>query len=107
VEYQTIRPLELRSKIEAGEKFRFVDVRELDEYAIARIEGAELLPLSCFNEWLGELKPAEEIVFFCHHGVRSGHVCQFLARMGFEKLYNLEGGIDLWSAEVDKNVPQY
>ncbi len=105
--YQTITPGELREKIERGGQFRFIDVRELVEYEIARIEGAELLPMTLANEWIGALRPEEEIVFFCHHGVRSAHVCDYLARQGFEKLYNLAGGIDSWSQEVDKNVPRY
>lgn len=100
-------PGELREKITRGEKFRLIDVREPVEYEIARIEGAELLPMTLANEWVGALRPEEEIVFFCHHGVRSRHVCEYLAQQGFKKLYNLAGGIDSWSQEVDKNVPRY
>ncbi|HZH34697.1 MAG TPA: rhodanese-like domain-containing protein [Pyrinomonadaceae bacterium] len=105
--YQTISPVELREKIESGGKFRLIDVREPVEFGIARIEGAELLPMSRANEWLADLNPSEELVFFCHHGIRSGNVCAFLAQNGFEKLYNLAGGIDSWSEEVDNNVPRY
>ena len=105
--YRTITPGKLQEKIVNGEQFRLIDVREPLEYEIARVECAELLPLSQASEWIGELKPEEEIVFFCHHGVRSAHVCEYLSRQGFEKLYNLAGGIDLWSQEVDKNVPRY
>lgn len=100
-------PRELTKKAERGDKFRLIDVRELLEHEIARIEGAELLPLSRASEWINELNPEEEIVFFCHHGVRSAHVCEYLSQQGFEKLYNLTGGIDSWSQEVDKNVPRY
>ena len=105
--YQTLLPRELNEKLERGGNFRLIDVREYAEYEIARIEGAQLLPMSRINEWLGQLNPEEEIVFFCHHGVRSAHVCAYLSRQGFEKLYNLTGGIDLWSQEVDKSVPRY
>jgi adenylyltransferase/sulfurtransferase len=105
--YQTITPGELQEKIERGEQFRLIDVRELVEYETARIEGAELMPMTAANEWIGALNREEEIVFFCHHGVRSAHVCEYLTGQGFEKLYNLAGGIDSWSQEVDKNVPRY
>ena len=105
--YQTILPKELFERLQTKESFRFIDVREPIEYEIARIEGAELLPMSRFNEWIDSLKPEEEIVVMCHHGIRSANVCMFLAQNGFEKVYNLTGGIDLWSYEVDESVPKY
>lgn len=105
--YQTISPLELAEKIQNGEKINLIDVREPLEHQIAFIKGAKLLPLSRFTEWIEELKPDEEIIVMCHHGIRSANVCLFLVRNGFEKVFNLEGGIDLWSKEVDTNVPRY
>jgi rhodanese-related sulfurtransferase len=105
--YKSATPQEISARIKRGEKFRFIDVREPFEYEIARIGEAELLPMSRFGEWIGTLKPEDETVVMCHHGVRSANVCMFLAREGFEKVVNLEGGIDLWSATVDENVPRY
>ena len=105
--YETISPVQLDEQIKSGESFRLIDVREPVEYEIARIAGAELLPLSRFNEWAHALNPEEKIVFMCHHGIRSAQVCAVLAREGFDKLYNLAGGIDRWSQEVDPSVPQY
>jgi adenylyltransferase/sulfurtransferase len=105
--YQTITPDELQEKIERGLSFKLIDVREPLEFEIARIEGAKLLPMSEASDWIGDLKPEEETVFFCHHGVRSAYVCDYLSRQGFDKLYNLAGGIDSWSLEVDRNVPRY
>lgn len=105
--YGTITPTELQEKIRRGDRFRLIDVREPLEFAVAQIENAELLSLSRAGEWIDELEAAEEIVFFCHHGVRSANVCEYLSRQGFEKLYNLAGGIDSYSLEVDKNVPRY
>ncbi len=105
--YETITPIETAARLERGEKFYFIDVRELEEYELARVEAARLLPLSRFNEWAGTLDPEAEIVVMCHHGVRSAQVCQFLARQGFGKLHNLAGGIERWSREVDHNVPRY
>lgn len=105
--YQTITPKQVFEKLQNAEKFRFIDVREPLEYQIANVEGAELLPMSRASEWLGSLNPEEEIVVMCHHGIRSANVCMFLSQNGFEKVYNLSGGIDLWSYEVDENVPKY
>lgn len=105
--YGTITSIELQEKIRRGDEFRLIDVREPLEFELAQIENAELLPLSRAGEWIGDLDQAEEMVFFCHHGVRSANVCEYLSRQGFEKLYNLAGGIDSYSLEVNGNVPRY
>jgi adenylyltransferase/sulfurtransferase len=105
--YGNISPEELRERLERGDSLELIDVREPEEYEIARIEGARLLPLSRFPEWASQLDPEAELVFMCHHGIRSAQVCHYLAREGFKKLYNLSGGIDAWSWEVDRSVPRY
>lgn len=106
--YKEITPTELARRMDAGdETFQLIDVREPIEHELARIEEAHLLPLSRFQEWAGALAPETEIVFMCHHGIRSAQVCTFFARQGFTKLHNLAGGIDAWSREVDENVPLY
>jgi adenylyltransferase/sulfurtransferase len=106
-DYSTISPSELNQRLVDGERFDVIDVREPIEFEIARVEGARLLPLSRFNEWVGSLSMDDEIIFMCHHGIRSAQVCQFLAQQGFKHLFNLDGGIDRWSSEVDPNVPLY
>jgi rhodanese-related sulfurtransferase len=105
--YETVSPAELDERLKRGEQVLIIDVREPNEYAIAHLENARLLPLSRFPEWAETLNPDDEIVFMCHHGIRSAQVCAFLARQGFKKLYNLAGGIDRWSDEVDSSVPRY
>jgi rhodanese-related sulfurtransferase len=105
--YETITPEEFAERAARGERVRLIDVREPVEFELARVEGAELLPLSRFDEWARALDPDEEIVFMCHHGIRSAQVCAVLARAGFSKLRNLAGGIERWSAEVDPRVPRY
>jgi adenylyltransferase/sulfurtransferase len=105
--YQTITPAQLAGRLEGGERVRLIDVREPEEFALARVEGAELLPLSRFREWAGALSPDEEIVVMCHHGIRSAQVCAYLATQGFTKMFNLAGGIERWSWEVDQSVPRY
>lgn len=105
--YEIIEPKELEACLKQLNAPRVIDVREEYEHEIARIEGAQLKPLSAFQEWASELNPNEEIVFLCHHGIRSAQVCSALARLGFTKLHNLSGGIDAWSKEVDARVPRY
>jgi rhodanese-related sulfurtransferase len=105
--YKTITPSEFAARAARGERPRLIDVREREEHELVRLDGAELLPLSRMAEWEGALKDDEEIVFMCHHGIRSANVCAYLARKGFTKLYNLAGGIDRWAAEVDPRVPRY
>lgn len=102
--FKTISAQEFSEK---RENFRLIDVREQIEFEMARIENSELLPLSEFANWHETLNPAENLVFICHHGVRSAQVCAFLAHGGFENIWNLSGGIDAWSIEVDRNVPRY
>lgn len=106
--YDSVSPPQLAEKLKNGEKLNLIDVREPIEYEIARIEAATLLPLSCFRQWIDTLNAEDEtIVVMCHHGVRSAQVCHYLTQNGFEKVFNLEGGIDAWSAEVDGEVPRY
>ena len=105
--YDSISAARLAEKINAGDKVNLIDVRELIEYEMARIEVAKLLPLSHFREWIDTLDSEDEFIIMCHHGVRSGQVCAYLVQNGFDKVFNLDGGIDAWSAEVDANVPRY
>jgi len=81
-------------------------VREPWEFALSRIEGSELLPMAEVPARLGDLNPEAETVVICHHGVRSIHVARFLSRSGFEKVLNLEAGLDAYS-DVDASVPRY
>lgn len=107
-EYGAITVEDLKRKIEAGEKFRLIDVREQMEYRIARIEGAELKPLGQISTWMYQLTDKdEEIVIHCHHGMRSDRACQMLAAHGFTNVKNLLGGIDDWSIRVDPSVQRY
>ena len=105
--YETITPAKFAERLERGEQVRLIDVREPEEFELARVEGAELLPLSRFQEWAGTLNPEDEIVVMCHHGIRSAQVCAYLAQQGFARMVNLAGGIDRWSSEVDGSVPRY
>lgn len=88
-----------------------LDVREPWEVALAAIEvpGAttRFVPMREIPARLGELDPAQPVVCICHHGARSAQVVAFLERMGFASAYNLAGGIDAWSRNVDPGVARY
>jgi adenylyltransferase/sulfurtransferase len=91
------------------ERFLLLDVREPEEAAVARIEGALLIPLGELERRLGELTAWRErrIVVHCHHGGRSARACALLQEKGFPQVSNLRGGIDEWSLTVDPTVPRY
>ena len=90
-----------------------VDVREPDEWRIARIEGAVLVPLGEIEERAEELSDEHGIdettpvVVYCHHGVRSLTATTFLQAKGIRGARSMAGGIDLWSVAIDSGVPRY
>ncbi len=90
-----------------GRDFTLLDVRSPQEYDIARMPDATLIPLPELPDRLGELDPAATIVAHCHHGMRSARAVNLLRGMGFSRAVNLAGGIDAWSEEVDPAVPRY
>ena len=103
-----ITPEEVKSKLEAGEEFVLLDVREPWEFETARIDGAKLIPMGDVpSRAHQELDPEEPIVVVCHHGVRSMNVTVWLRQQGFEKAQSMRGGIDAWSLGVDGKVPLY
>ena len=105
-----VSPQDVRSRLEAGEPLHLLDVRETNEHAITRIEGAELIPMNTVPQRLQYLDGiAEEtpIIVFCHHGVRSLNVVNWLRGQGVENCQSMSGGIDLWSLAVDPSVPRY
>ena len=105
-----ISPRDLKRRMDAGESIVLVDVREPAEHAIARIAGAELIPMNSIPAHLQRLEAlADEslLVAFCHHGVRSLHVVAWLQRRVCRMRVSLTGGIDRWATEIDPQVPHY
>jgi molybdopterin/thiamine biosynthesis adenylyltransferase/rhodanese-related sulfurtransferase/molybdopterin converting factor small subunit len=98
---------ELKSWLDEGRDVTVLDVRNLPEWEIGRIEGANLIPLPELQDRLGELDPAATIVAYCHKGMRSARAVNILREMGFSRAINLAGGIDAWSTMVDPSVPRY
>jgi rhodanese-related sulfurtransferase len=98
------------SRLVKGEEAVLIDVREPEEYAIARIDGARLMPMQTIPEELQTLKELageSKLVILCHHGVRSLQVASWLRGQGLENSYSVAGGIDRWSQEIDPTVPRY
>jgi adenylyltransferase/sulfurtransferase len=98
---------ELKQKMDARERFELIDVREPFEYEIACIDGAKLIPLGEIAERTHELQREQAIVVHCHSGQRSAQAVRLLQQRGFANVYNLEGGIDAWSDQIDPTVPKY
>lgn len=104
-----LHPVELAARLKGGTPPRLLDVREPEEHAYAALPGSTLIPLAELPERADELGAwkEDEVVVYCHHGVRSAHAIGFLRQLGFTRLLNLAGGIDRWSLEVDPTVPRY
>lgn len=99
---------QVKAKLDGGDNFLLLDVREPWEFETARIEGAKLMPMGDVpSRAHQELDPEGAIVVLCHHGVRSMNVTAWLRQQGFEKAQSMHGGIDAWSRTVDPKVPMY
>jgi rhodanese-related sulfurtransferase len=103
-------PREVQSRLQAGEKLALIDVREPSEFQMARLTGAELIPMRTVPAELSRLDAqAEEtpLIVICHHGVRSLNVVHWLREQGVSACQSLAGGIDRWSLDVDPAIPRY
>jgi rhodanese-related sulfurtransferase len=100
-------PREVSERIERGDKFLLVDVREQWEYETAHIEGSVLVPLREVPMYLEHLIAAGDVVCMCHHGVRSMDAAAWLRSKGVAGARSMAGGIDRWTTEVDPLVPRY
>ncbi len=102
---KSLSAVEVKKLLDEG-KITLFDVRPEAERAISKIEAARSLDAAGLEALMAMPKDAP-IAFHCHHGVRSRNAAEKILREGFVNLYNLEGGIDAWSATVDRSVPRY
>ena len=102
-----ISPAEVKSRMDRGEKIVLLDVREPWEYDLCRIEGAKLVPLGSLAANINGLLGVDEVICYCHHGMRSLDAAAWLRFQGIEKAKSLSGGIERWSTDVDPHVPRY
>lgn len=85
---------------------QLVDCRTAEEWALARLPGAVLMPLVELEERAADLDPTRPVLVYCHHGVRSVHGALILEALG-HTADSMRGGIDAWSLYVDPTVPRY
>ena len=105
-----VTPQEVKRRVDAGAAVHLIDCREPHEFQIARIEGAELIPMRGIPAELGALESRSQqgtLIVYCHHGVRSMRVVQWLREQGIEACQSMSGGIDAWSIAIDPSVPRY
>jgi monothiol glutaredoxin len=96
-----MKPKELKEALDKGERVVLLDVRTDEERAIAKLEG------SLTADQIESIDKDARVVVYCHHGIRSRAAAERLVQSGFSKVFNLEGGIDAWSSEVDPRVAKY
>jgi rhodanese-related sulfurtransferase len=102
-----VTPREVNELLAWGGKFLFVDVREKWEHDVSRIEAATLIPLREIPANLARFEEADEVVLFCHHGMRSLDAAAWLRSQGVAGARSMAGGIERWSLEIDPRVPRY
>ena len=106
--YQHLSASQVHQMRQRGDDIILIDVREQYEHDVARIDGAQLCPMSKAAQWIDGLEREKLLVIFCHHGMRSEQVAAALtSRFGYTKVATMDGGIDDWSCRVDPSVPRY
>jgi adenylyltransferase/sulfurtransferase len=101
-----VEPIALADRLRRGERIVLLDVREPWEASLARIGDSQLLPMNELLVAVGTLDRDQELVLYCHHGIRSSMASEWLRLQGF-RARSLAGGIDRWSRDVDPRVPRY
>jgi len=104
---QEITVRELKELKDKQPDIYLLDVREQDEWDMAHIEGAHLMPMSSLEENLNDIPKDKPVYCFCHLGGRSARVVQYLRTNGWPYAVNVRGGIQAWSQEIDPTIAQY
>jgi sulfur-carrier protein adenylyltransferase/sulfurtransferase len=102
-----LAPATLAEWYASGRPFALVDVREPYEFELARLPGAVLVPLGTLPSAVEQIPRDRDVVLLCHHGMRSQQAAMHLRTRGHTRVFNLSGGIDRWSRDVDPAVPRY
>lgn len=97
----------LKHQLDAGQSLFLLDVREPWEFELCHIPGSVNIPMSRIVNSMGELDPSADTVVVCHHGNRSFHVGNYLINNGFNRIINLEGGINAWAEQIDPQMARY
>lgn len=104
---EDIAPAEFLRRLNSGELWALLDVREAWEVEIARIDQTFNIPMSEIPARITELDASRPVAVLCHSGGRSAQVANYLTQNGFERVANIVGGIDAWSLDVDNSIPRY
>ena len=102
-----ITPRELKARLERSERPLLLDVRQDWETRLCRLDNAVHIPIEEIELRVEELDPNDEIVVYCHQGVRSAAVAEYLRSLGFKDVKNLAGGLDAWARTVDPGMRRY
>ena len=102
-----ISATQLKARLDNREPIVLLDVRDDWETRLARLANATHIPTEEIELRAGELDPNEETVVYCHHGIRSAAVADYLRRLGFARVANLSGGLDEWARTVDPGMRRY
>jgi sulfur-carrier protein adenylyltransferase/sulfurtransferase len=102
-----ITPRELKVRLERNERPLLLDVRQDWETRLCRLDNAVHIPIEEIELRAEELDPNDEIVVYCHQGVRSAAVADYLRSRGFKDVKNLAGGLDSWARTVDPGMRRY
>jgi rhodanese-related sulfurtransferase len=102
-----ITPVELKQRLDRKQSLLLIDVRQPHEYEMCRIDGAKLISMGTIPANLQSLDTDDEVICYCHHGIRSLDVVVWLQGQGVKTARSLAGGIDRWSLEIDPQVPRY
>ncbi len=102
-----VTPEEVKRRLGKGDSLLLLDVREPVEYAICKLPDSKLIPLGQIPDRVRELDSAQDIILYCHHGVRSLQAAQFMREAGFKRVWSMKGGIEAWSERIDASVPRY
>ncbi len=102
-------PHELATKLRTPKRPRLLDVRQPDEHAFVALPNSTLIPLGELPQRIDEIETwrSDEVVVYCHHGIRSAQAVAQLRAAGFLNVHNLVGGIDSWTNDVEPTLPRY
>jgi rhodanese-related sulfurtransferase len=98
---------ELKARLDRSERPMLLDVRQDWETRLCRLDNAVHIPIEEIELRTDELNPDDEIVVYCHQGVRSAAVAEYLRSLGFKNVKNLAGGLDAWARTVDSGMRRY
>jgi len=102
-----ITPQDLKARMDGNDRPVLLDVRDDWETKLCRLDNALHIPMEELELRTDELNPADDIVVYCHHGVRSAAVADYLRRLGFTRVRNLSGGLDAWARAVEPAMRRY